>query len=105
MNARLFLVGLTALRVLRWANGGLSRVLRVDADAQIIVDAGPWCVNRARVFLIEHGEVQQRQVIATRMFRDVAVIETVFPDLILILRRDAEVNGIEAQRMAEAGDE
>lgn len=105
-----FRAALAALRTLQSVRNEVAYSVGLDPAAEVRVHGGPWCVmrrdgQRPEVFVVfDYGTVSF--LIAKEWHMDsIVVVDTCFPELVLVMRRDEQVTGVTAERMVQRAEE
>lgn len=105
-----FRAALTALRALQRVRNEVAYSVGLDPAAEVRVHDGPWCIRREsgkrpEVFAaFDYGTVGF--LIAKEWHLDgIVVVDVCFPELVLVMRRDAQATGVEAEQMVRQAEE
>lgn len=105
-----FRAALAALRALQSIRNEVAWSIGLDPAAEVRVHRGPWCImrrdgQRPEVFVpFDYGTVGF--LIAREWYMDgLVVVDVCLPELVLVMRRDEQVTGVTAERMAQRAEE
>lgn len=105
-----FRAALAALRALQSIRNEVAWAAGIDPAAEVRVHGGPWCImrrdgQRPEVFVaFDYGTVGF--LIAKEWHLDgIVVVDVYLPELVMVMRRDEQVTGVTAERMARQAEE
>jgi len=105
-----FRAALTAMRAIQSIRNEVAFSVGLDPAAEVRVHRGPWCIMRYQgerpVVFVRHEHGVSQYIIAKEWHLDgVVVLDLWLPELVMVMRRDEQVTGVTAERMAQRANE
>lgn len=105
-----FRAALAALRALQSVRNEVAWSIGVDPAAEVRVHGGPWCImrrdgERPQVFAAFDYGTMQFDIAREWHLDGIVVLDLWLPELVLVMRRDDQVTGVTAERMAQRTEE